>query len=67
LQAALLNFLCKPDFIAYNHSAKRGFSLWIGKNVFKTPFVAWTVRSKAEEESAREQGYQSVIFENYMA
>jgi len=67
LQAALLNFLCKPDFIAYNHAAKRGFSLWIVKNVFKTPFVAWTARSAKEEESARKSGYQTVIFENYRA
>lgn len=67
LQAFLLNFLCKPDFIAYNHEAKGGFSYKIIKNVFRAPLVAWTVRSKDDEEQARKNGYLTVIFENYTA
>lgn len=67
LQAFLLNFLCKPDFIAYNHSAKSGVSYFIIKNIFKTPFVAWTARSKDEQEKAERSGYLTVIFENYRA
>lgn len=67
LQAFVLNFLCKPDFIAYNHKAKQGFSYKIVKNVFKTPLVAWTVRSKADEAQAKRDGFKTVIFENYEA
>ena len=67
LQAFLLNFLCKPDFIAYNHKAKQGLSYKIVKNVFKAPLVAWTVRSGSEEDAAKQSGFLTVIFENYKA
>ena len=65
LQAMILNFLCKPDFIAYNHKAGQGLSVKLVKNVYKTPFLAWTVRSPEDEKIAKEKGFCSVIFENY--
>ena len=66
LQAMILNFLCKPDFIAYNHKAGQGLSVKIAKKVYKTPFFAWTVRSEQEEKTALENGFCTVIFENYI-
>ena len=42
----LLNFLAKPDFIAYNYRYKNQPSFWLCRVLFKVVSVAWTVRSE---------------------
>jgi glycerophosphoryl diester phosphodiesterase len=66
LQSLLLNFLCRPAFIAYDHKHARSFALRFVRAFFKVPTLAWTVRSTEEERVARENGFDSIIFENYL-
>ena len=65
-QALLFNFMCKPDFVAYNHEDGKYLPLRAHKAVFKTPTVAWTVRSADEEKAAYGNKFDTVIFENYI-
>ena len=44
----LTNFLTQPDFIAYDHHARRALSLPICRVVFGLPFFPWTVTSPWE-------------------
>ena len=34
--------------------------------LFKTPMLAWTVKSEAEEKEAYENGFSGIIFEGYI-
>ena len=61
----MLNFLCRPDFVAYNHKHSRAASLYLCR-AFGAPTFAWTVRSEDEEKVARERGFDGVIFEGYI-
>lgn len=65
LQALLLNRVCRPAFVAYDHHHADSFSLRLARHLGATTF-AWTVRSEEEELIARENGFDSVIFENYI-
>ena len=66
LQNLLLNVVCRPDFIAYKHSDYKNASLRLVKALFKPATLAWTVRSKTEEDEAYLCGFDGVIFENYV-
>ena len=66
LQNLLLNFSCRPAFIAYDHRHAKSFSLRFVRRLFNLPTLAWTVRSATEEKAARENGFDSIIFENYL-
>lgn len=66
LQCLLLNFVCRPDFIAFNHRDAKNAALRFTRGVFGVPAFAWTVRSEEEEKKARENGFDTVIFENYL-
>ena len=61
-----LNFLTRPDFIAYDHKGYAVPKLRLVHRLFKTPLVAWTVRSQEEENAAIAHGFDTVIFENYI-
>ena len=65
LQNMLLNFLCKPDFVAFNHEHSKNCALRLVRRVFRTPTVAWTVRGEREEVRAKAHGFDGIIFENY--
>lgn len=65
LQALLLNRVCRPAFVAYDHSHYDSFSLKLARHLGAVTF-AWTVRSEDEEIIAREHGFDGVIFENYI-
>lgn len=67
LQTLRLNFLAKPDFIAYDKDLLFHPSLWAVKKIFRRPFFAWTIRSEEEEEKAYKDGFTAVIFEKYLA
>lgn len=66
LQSLLLNFLCRPAFIAYDHRHAKSFALRFVRGFFKAPTLAWTVRSAEEEKRARKNGFDGIIFENYI-
>jgi glycerophosphoryl diester phosphodiesterase len=66
LQSLLLNFLCRPAFIAYDHRHADSFALRLVRRLFGIPTLAWTVRSAEDEKKARENGFDGVIFENYI-
>ena len=67
LQSLMLNFICRPAFIAYDHRHAGGFGLRLVRFLFRVPTLAWTVRSPEDEAKARKNGFDSVIFENYLA
>ena len=66
LKILLLNRICKPSFIAYDHEDYKCISLRIVRRLFGAVTFAWTVRSPKEEMEARAHGFDSVIFENYI-
>lgn len=66
LQSLLLNFLCRPAFIAYDHRHAKSFALRFIRGFFDVPTLAWTVRSPEEEAVARKNGFDGIIFENYL-
>ena len=66
LQALLLNFLCRPAFIAYDHRHANGLSLRFVRSFLGAATIAWTVRSAEEEKNARKNGFDGIIFENYL-
>ena len=65
LERLRLNFLARPDFIAYDKRGYRVFALRLIKRLFDTPLFAWTVRCEDEEKEARMHGFDTVIFEGY--
>ena len=68
LKNLLLNFLCRPDFISFNHSEyKKSFTLRFVKRIYRATLFAWTVRSAEEEKIAKANGFKGIIFENYEA
>ena len=66
LQTLLLNFLCRPAFIAYDHRHAKSIALRFTRGLFDVPTLAWTVRSPEEEAEARKNGFDGIIFENYL-
>lgn len=66
MQCMLLNFLCRPDVIAYRHTDSKSISLRLIRRIYGTETVAFTVRSESEERAARRAGFDSVVFENYL-
>ena len=65
LKSLLLNFLMRPDFIAYDKSDYKNTALRFIRRAFGTPLFAWTVKSPEEEAMAISRGFDSVIFEDY--
>ena len=66
LQNMLLNCLSTPDFVAYKHSDAHMFAFKLTRSLFGTVSAAWTVRSEEEEKMAKKNGFDSIIFENYI-
>ncbi len=62
----MLNFLAKPDFIAFRHEDRELFTFRLCARLFKPLRMAWTVRSMEDQEKIRDD-FDAVIFENYMA
>lgn len=65
-QNLLLNFLMRPDFIAYDKNGYSVPNLRFVRRVFGTPLIAWTLKSQEEENDAVAHGFDAVIFENYI-
>ena len=68
LKNLLLNFLCRPDFVSFNHwEYKKSFTLRFVKRVFRPVLFAWTLRAAEEEKAANRNGFHGIIFEWYEA
>ena len=62
----MLNFLCRPDFIAYRHSDYNLRALkFFKKNYKKTPLIAWTVENAEDDSAAIKNGFSGIIFQYY--
>lgn len=66
LEILVLNVVCRPDFIAFNHKHYKNSALRLARRIFGAPTVAWTVRSQEEEDEALKHGFDGIIFENYL-
>ncbi len=64
MQVLLLNFVGRPDFIAYNHHYADVLSRRICCGLFGAMSVAWTIRSEAELQRAR-KSFELFIFEGF--
>ena len=66
LGGLLLNFLGRPDFIAYNWKDLRKLGFRFCRKIFGVKTAAWTVKSENEETQIRESGYfDMLIFDSY--
>ena len=61
----LLNFLTNPDFIAYNFPHRKdSFTTELCRRLWKVQGVSWTLRSKADYDTAVNEGWLP-IFEGF--
>ena len=65
-QNLMLNFLMRPDFVAYEKNGHVVKNLRKLRRNFNTVLVAWTVKSEEEEMSVIGHGFDTVIFEGYI-
>ncbi|MPN20801.1 hypothetical protein SDC9_168180 [bioreactor metagenome] len=65
LSYLLLNFISRPDFIAFNIKYKNMLSLQMNKWLFNTPLFAWTVKNKKQLEEVKTY-FDSFIFEQFI-
>ncbi len=61
----LVNFLTRPDFIAYDCRAMRAFSKNLCRSLYGCPAVAWTVKCQAQLDACR-PFYDYFIFEGFV-
>lgn len=61
----LLNFLAKPDFIAFDHRSKECVSRRICRHFYKALSVAWTIKSQQQLDDARGD-FDLFIFEGFI-
>ncbi len=61
----LTNFLCKPDFVAYDHEYADNISRRICRKLYKNLSVAWTIRSQNELDEAQNE-FDLFIFEGFV-
>ena len=60
----LENFLCRPDFVAYDFGTRKVLSNTICRRLFGMQGVSWTLRSPEDHETAVKEGWIP-IFEHY--
>ena len=65
LKNLLMNFLTKPDFIAYHHVYKKALSFTLCRTLFRTKPVAWTIKSQEELEHSRKH-FKLFIFDSFI-
>ncbi len=61
----LMNFLTRPDFVAYEFKARKNLSLFLCRKLWGIQGVTWTLRSPEDHETAVSEGWIP-IFENYV-
>ena len=62
-----LNYMMRPDFIAYEKTGGAIKNIRYLRKKFNTPLIAWTAKSEEEEIKALGDGFDTVIFENYLS
>ena len=65
VQYLVTNFICKPDFVAYNHHSKYNISRLICRYFYRALSVAWTIKSQEELDAAKKD-FDLFIFEGFM-
>lgn len=65
LQHLLMNFICKPDFVAYNHRHHNMLSRRICRRLYGNTAVAWTIKSEQELQAA-EKHFDLFIFDSFI-
>ena len=65
LKHLLLNFLAKPDFIAYHHVYKKGLSFTICRKLYRVKTVAWTIQTQEDYNNSRKY-YELFIFDSFI-
>ena len=65
LQNLLLNWMTKPDFIAYNHKYADNLSRKICHGLYRNLAVAWTIKSRQELEQA-DGKFDLFIFDSFI-
>lgn len=65
LQNLMLNFITKPDFIAYNHKYEKTLSRRICRGLFRNLSVAWTIKSQEELDAVRDK-FDIFIFDSFI-
>lgn len=61
----LENFLCRPDFIAYDFGTRKTLSNWLCRKLWKIQGASWTLRSHADYDTAVKEGWIP-IFEKFI-
>lgn len=61
----VLNFLTRPDFVAYKFHDRKNLSDFLVRKLWKTPSVTWTLLNKREFDTAAKEE-RIPIFENFM-
>ena len=65
LKHLLMNFLTKPDFIAFHHVYKTALSFTICRRLYRTKPVAWTIQTEEQLEGSRRH-YKLFIFDSFI-
>lgn len=65
LQNLMLNWITKPDFVAYNHKYASVGARRICRSFYKNMAVAWTIKSQEELEKARSK-FDIFIFDSFI-
>jgi len=60
----LINFITRPDFIAYKFDHRRNLSLRLCRRLWKVRTYYWTIKSPGEAEAAFTDG-AGIIFEGF--
>lgn len=58
----LVNYISKPDFIAYNHLYSDTFGFMLCAQLYKPLLIGWTAKGQDEQEKAKKI-FDAVIFE----
>ncbi len=61
----LLNFLIRPDFVAYKFADRKNPSIFLCRKVWGIQGVTWTLRNQEDHDTAVSEGWIP-IFENYI-
>lgn len=65
LQNLMLNWITKPDFVAYNHKYAENLSRRLCRRLYGNLAVAWTIKSQEEMEKATPQ-FDLFIFDSFI-
>lgn len=65
MQNLMLNWMTKPDFIAYNHIYASNISRRLCHHLYKNTAAAWTIQSQKELDAAQNE-FEIFIFDSFI-